>query len=228
MIALSYERLTQRSETSWDAAYDCLVTHGPPGMLNIATGVCGLGAMLWLYGVAWHQPMTESLERAQRLLIDSIPAPPALIEQGLAGGDRFIESLRTGLSAGRIGAAPATSSKDPQPVVVDALDAELEARRARVNALKAEGPRTLRAGNWRRAGELCTAWADLDLSSVEALRCKGEALQAQGYHQQALSAFRKAKRLDPDNRTIDAAIERSQNGIVADFLQRYRRGGEAQ
>ncbi len=80
----------------------------------------------------------------------------------------------------------------------------------------------LRAGNWRRAAELCGAWADLDLSSADALRCYGQALQAQGHHQQAINALRKAKQLDPADRTIDAAIERSQQGIVADFFNRYR------
>ena len=51
----------------------------------------------------------------------------------------------------------------------------------------------------------------------------GQALQAQGYHQDAITAFRKAKQYDPNDRTLDAAIDRSQKGIVADFLNRYRR-----
>ena len=48
-------------------------------------------------------------------------------------------------------------------------------------------------------------------------------MQAQGYHQEAINAFRKAKQYDPGDRTLDAAIDRSQRGIVADFLNRYRR-----
>ena len=81
----------------------------------------------------------------------------------------------------------------------------------------------LRAGNSRRAAELCGAWSDLDLANADAWRCYGQALQAQGYHQQAITAFRKAKQLDPKDTTLDAAIDRSQKGIVADFLNRYRR-----
>ena len=38
-----------------------------------------------------------------------------------------------------------------------------------------------------------------------------------------IGAFRKAKQYDPTDRTLDAAIDRSQKGIVADFLNRYRR-----
>ena len=70
-------------ETDWDFAYDCLVTHGPPGVLNLVTGVCGLAAMLWLYGVAWHQPMADSITwrarrsptRSRRRTVLRTPAP---------------------------------------------------------------------------------------------------------------------------------------------------------
>ena len=81
----------------------------------------------------------------------------------------------------------------------------------------------LQAGNYRRAAELCRAWTDLELGSADAWRCLGQALQAQGNHQEAINAFRKAKQYDPADRTLDAAIDRSQKGIVADFLNRYRR-----
>ena len=81
----------------------------------------------------------------------------------------------------------------------------------------------LRAGNSRRAAELCGAWTDLDLGNADAWRCLGEAQQAQGNHQDAVNAFRKAKQYDPNDRTLDAAIDRNQKGIVGDFLNRYRR-----
>ncbi|MEO6929018.1 MAG: DnaJ domain-containing protein, partial [Casimicrobiaceae bacterium] len=42
LIAVSYEKIAQNQETDWDFAEDCLVTHGPPGILNALTGVCGL------------------------------------------------------------------------------------------------------------------------------------------------------------------------------------------
>ncbi len=80
----------------------------------------------------------------------------------------------------------------------------------------------LQAGNYRRAAEQCRAWADLELSNAEAWRCLGEAQQGLGNHQEALNAFRKAKQYDPADRTIDAAIDRSQKGIVGDFMNRYR------
>jgi len=48
-------------------------------------------------------------------------------------------------------------------------------------------------------------------------------LQAQGYHQEAINAFRKAKQYDPADRSLDVAIDRSQKGIVADFFNRYGR-----
>ena len=81
----------------------------------------------------------------------------------------------------------------------------------------------LQAGSYRRAAELCRTWTDLELGSADAWRCLGQSLQAQGMHQEAINAFRKAKQYDPADRTLDAAIDRSQKGIVADFLNRYRR-----
>jgi len=103
------------------------------------------------------------------------------------------------------------------------LDAEFADRRARAAVLKVEGPRMLQAGNWRRAAELCRAWTGIDLGNPDAWRCLGQALQAQGYHQDAINAFRKAKQYDPSDRTLDVAIDRSQKGIVADFISRNRR-----
>jgi tetratricopeptide (TPR) repeat protein len=112
---------------------------------------------------------------------------------------------------------PAVASIDP------AMEAEFAERRATIAVLKVEGPRMLRAGNWRRAADLCRAWTDLDLGNADAWRCLGRAQQAQGYHQEAISAFRKAKQYDPGDATLDAAIDRSQKGIVADFINRKGR-----
>ena len=236
LIAVAYERLMQRQETDWDAAEDCLVTHGPPGALNMITGVCGLGAMLWLYGVAWNQPMADSLARAQHAIIDSVPSRPSFIDQSIVGRDRLLESLKNGIAVGPIerratgddGSARASTSPstragdDARPIDPD-LAVRFDERRARIVALRTEGERMLRAGNSRRAAELCGAWADLELANADAWRCYGQALQAQGYHQQAIAAFKKAKQLDPKDTSLDAAIDRSQKGVVADFLNRYRR-----
>ncbi len=247
LIAVSYEKLAQNQETDWDFAQDVLVTHGPPGVLNTVTGVCGLAAMLWLYGVAWHQPMAESIAWARTTIAEAMPSPAALTG-GFAGGAGRISGLTapsapaaappsaarasapiTTLPAPAPGTAPATAvapaarSADPTLPIDSDVAALFAERRAKIAVVSAEGPRMLRAGNWRRASELCRAWTELDLGNPEAYRCLGQALQAQGYHQDAIAAFRKAKQYDPNDRTLDAAIDRSQKGIVADFLNRYRR-----
>jgi hypothetical protein len=226
LIAVAYEKLQQNQETDWDFTEDCLVTHGPPGMLNSATGVCGLAAMLWLYGVAWHQPMADSIGWTRTTISDALPTS-GMLHRGLTADGGLINeiSLPSMASLGLSGRTPAQTSATAPPAgpVDPALEAQFAERRARITALKSEGPRALQAGNWRRASELCRAWANLDLTSVEAWRCLGQALQAQGYHQEAINAFRKAKQYDPADRTLDAAIDRSQKGIVAEFINRYRR-----
>ena len=237
LVAVAYEKLAQNQETDWDFAQDVLVTHGPPGVLNTVTGVCGLAAMLWLYGVAWHQPMADSIAWARTTIADAVPSASTLTS-GFAGGAGRISGLPQSPSptppAARATApittlpAPSTppesaaQTPDSEPIDVDVAVMFAE-RRARIAVVSAEGPRMLRAGNWRRAAELCKAWTELELANADSYRCLGSALQAQGYHQDAIVAFRKAKQYDPGDRTLDAAIDRSQKGIVADFLNRYRR-----
>ena len=224
LVAVAYEKVTVRQETDWDFACDCLVTHGPPGVLNLVTGVCGLAAMLWLYGVAWHQLMADSIAWTRATITDAIPAPSLLRNfsgGGAIGGLAPSTPVRTITPAKAPSAAPATP-RAGEPVDAD-LSAKFAERRARIALLAVEGTRMLRAGNWRRAGELCRAWTELDLGNADAWRCLGQAMQAQGYHQEAIAAFRKARQYDPGDRTLDAAIDRSQRGIVADFINRYRR-----
>jgi hypothetical protein len=223
LVAVAYEKVMVRQETDWDFAHDCLVTHGPPGVLNLVTGVCGLAAMLWLYGVAWHQPMADSITWARATITDAIPSTAMLRNfsgSSAIGGIAPSTPVRTITPASKASAA-LTPSRAGEPIDSD-LSAKFAERRSRIAVLAVEGPRMLRAGNWRRAGELCRTWTELDLGNPEGWRCLGQAMQAQGYHQEAIVAFRKAKQFDPGDRTLDAAIDRSQRGIVADFINRYR------
>ena len=237
LIAVAYEKLAQNQETDWDFAQDVLVTHGPPGVLNTVTGVCGLAAMLWLYGVAWHQPMAESIAWARTTIAEAIPSASTLTG-GFAGGAGRISGTSAAAAVRRHARAPRCGAHHHAAVSGDTdcrrarrMIAPIDptspscspSARSKVAVVSAEGPRMLRAGNWRRAAELCKAWTELELGNAESYRCLGQALQAQGYHQDAIAAFRKAKQYDPADRTLDAAIDRSQKGIVADFLNRYRR-----
>ena len=218
LIAVAYEKVAQVGETHWDFAEDCLVTHSPPGALNVFTGIVGLAAMLWLYGVAWHEPMAESIAMVKAAVVSWVPSPPSLLKYGLQGDVGKIVSIDRGQPP-----AARTPPAEP-PNVNDVATTELFAeRQARLALLRGEGPRMLRAGNWRRAGELCQAWSDLEFWNPEPWRCLGYALQAQGFHQDAINAFRRAAQYDPNDRSLDAAIDKSQKGIVLDFLNRYRR-----
>ena len=219
LIAVAYEKVAQNGETDWDFAEDCLVTHSPPGALNIVTGVVGLAAMLWLYGVAWHEPMAESVSMARAAVATWAPSPTSLLSYGLQGDVGKIGSIDRSV-APPAPTAPAVKAPAVNDVDTAAVFAE---RQARLALLRGEGPRMLRAGNWRRAAELCQAWSDLEFWSPEPWRCLGYAMQAQGYHQDAINAFRKAAQFDPGDRSLDAAIDKSQKGIVLDFLNRYRR-----
>jgi hypothetical protein len=224
LIAIAYERVVENQETDWDFAQDCLATYAPPGILNTLTGVCGLAAMLWLYGVAWHQPLANTLASVSKKIMGSLPSAASLLPTGIGSNIAGIAGEITRLGSGAPSPAPDAATKAPSGAPVDADLALLFAeRRAKVAVLKIEGQRMLAAGNFRRAVELCSSWADLELNSADAWRCVGQAQAAQGNHQDALYAFRKAKQYDPGDKGLDAAIERSQKGIVGDFVNRYRK-----
>lgn len=242
LIAVAHERLALHQETDWDFAADCLVTHGAAGVVNTVTGVCGLASMVWLYGVAWQQPVAVTLAWVNGSVAAALPSP-ARLRGGLsdAGGEfeRLLPVLALPSTAQWLrapGGAHASTGPAPAPATREWKDAGttegptdtqfsamVAARRARIDLLRVEGPRTLRAGNARRAAELCRAWVDLDLANADAWRCLGQAQQAAGLHQDALNAFRKARQHNPSDRSLDAAIDDAQRSIVADFLNRYRR-----
>src|SRR6266851_2772336 len=219
LIAVAHETMAQNGETDWDFAEDCLVTHSPPGVLNTVTGVVGLAAMLWLYGVAWHEPMAESITAAKNAVVAWVPSPPSLLPRGFQGDVGKITAIAKGIGAS-LQSPDAPLAASANDIDTTALFAE---RQARLSLFRGEGPRMLQAGNWRRATEICRAWSDLEFWNAEPWRCLGYSLQAQGYHQEAINAFRKAAQYDPTDRTLESAIDKSQRGIVADFLNRYRR-----
>jgi hypothetical protein len=133
--------------------------------------------MLWLYGVAWHEPMTESIVAAKSAVAGWTPSTPGLLRRGFQGDVGKIGLLDRGSqSASDTGSARDTGSVNDADTT--ALFAD---RQARLALLRGEGPRMLNAGNWRRAAELCRAWSDLEFWNAEPWRCLGYSLQAQGY-----------------------------------------------
>jgi len=232
MVAIAYEKLAEHQETDWDFALDCLVTHGPAGVLNSITGVCGIAAMAWLYGIAWHQPTADTIGWTRTTIAGSMPSLSTIM-RAFDGGGRTIESLlpsRAGRSALAATSPAVALARGPSGTAVAAADpgsgdggfeAMLAARRARVVSLKADAPQMLAAHDYPRAAELCRAWADLDLANPEAWRCLGSAEQGLGNYQEALNAFRKAKQHAPHDSTLDASIENAQRGIIHQFLDRY-------
>jgi hypothetical protein len=92
LVAVAYEKLAENQETDWDFALDCLVTHGPAGVVNTVTGVCGLAAMAWLYGVAWHQPVADSIAWTGTTISEALPSGSSLLGT-LARGARQIDRV---------------------------------------------------------------------------------------------------------------------------------------
>ncbi len=252
LIAVAHENLAENQETDWDFALDCLVTHGPAGVVNTVTGVCGLAAMTWLYGVAWHQPLADSVAWARTSMTDALPSSSKLMG-GIAKGAREIDRLMPASSAPAMRAsasapgstsgtaaaaipraapapaghlassAPSGPAATAAPVGDAAFVAMLAARRAETDALRSEGPRVLATGDYKRAAELCQSWSELELGNPDAWRCLGKAEQGLGKYQDAINAFRKAKQYAPTDKSLDVAIQDAERGLITQFLNRYSR-----
>jgi hypothetical protein len=234
LMALAYERLADDAELPWDGAVDGLVTHGPLGGLNAVTGIAGLAAMTWLYGVAWHEPAVRSIVSARDAVVAAVSSSPPLRPDGPLSLDRGGGAGGgQGTTAPSSGSAPAPGGK-PSPAgaagsgtASQPIDPEVAARfaqrRQRIALLSVDGPRQLEAHRYRPAADLCREWAEMDLGNAKAWRCYGLALHGLGQYRDAVAALRRAKQYDPADPSIDADIGHSQNGVVTEFLGRRGR-----
>ena len=245
LIAVAYEKLAQNQETDWDFAQDVLVTHGPPGVLNTVTGVCGLprcsGCTAWRGTSRWR-----NRSRARTTIAEAIPSANTL--GGFAGAAGAFPACRRHLrrrypaacARHRTGARAAVPAAPVPPPAVRASARSPRFLRPcrRPHHRRPPRARPTRSDRHRSRDRVCQRKAKVAIVSAEAAhvegrqlaprgravqgmdrararhtqtyRCLGNALQAQGYHQDAITAFRKAKQYDPSDRSLDAAIDRSQ------------------
>ncbi|MDR1529730.1 MAG: hypothetical protein LBS40_04950 [Burkholderiales bacterium] len=202
VAARSQAMLERFEETSWDDDHDVLVTHTPIRTLSFFVGVIGLAMLSFLYIAAWQKPLTLMGVRTTQLIA---------------------EQMESWQKESGNGATPSPSATLPgvnngaQPRPIDPEQAESERRLAefRDAIVKAsEESRTLLDHKeWQRAYESCQQWARLEIANPAPLRCQGDALQAMDRHQEAISAYRNAKLYAPEDRSIDAAIQLSQEKI---------------
>src|SRR6476620_9085808 len=89
LVAVTYEKLAEKQETDWDFAEDCLVTHGPAGVINTVTGVCGLASMMWLYGVGWQQPTADMVAWTRATVAQVLPSQATVQDKLTDAGERI-------------------------------------------------------------------------------------------------------------------------------------------
>jgi hypothetical protein len=82
-----------------------------------------------------------------------------------------------------------------------------------------ESKTLMRRGQWREAYASCRHWAQLEITNPAPLRCQGIALQKMGRHLEAIEAFRKAKMFAPQDKSLDAAIQTSQEEVFHQMNQ---------
>jgi hypothetical protein len=216
MIAIAYERVMQNQETDWDFAQDCLVTTPRPA-LNAVTGVAGLAAMLWLYGVAWHRPLADTVMMARTAIVQSIPSPRSLLPQGIdgnavpgiVGGITRPSSSSSASSVTAPTALPGGAADAPVDAEVATLFAERKARIAARRPRRGAARRNFGGGRAVRPGPI---W-----SSRMPTRGAVSATPSRRRATTRTRSTRIARRSSSMRRShARCRIERSQKGIVAD------------
>src|SRR2546429_8953170 len=121
--------------------------------------------------------MAESISAAKNAVVAWVPSPPSLLPRGFQGDVGKISAIAKGIGASLQGPDTplATSAND---VDTTALFAD---RHARLSLFRGEGPRMLRAGDWRRAAEIRRAWPEPEFRGAEPRPRLGHSLQAPGY-----------------------------------------------
>ena len=170
--------------------------------------------------VAWHQPMTQ-IDRVGASRLGAIPSlpvlEPALPRRHRRRARRASTERRPAVAGGdHLQRAAATAAARRASRSIPACRAVQRAQGAHCRRCRRR-PAQLRAGNagGRRS---CARPGPTSTSPTRRRGVAAARRPGAGLHQEAIAAFRKAKQYDPSDRTLDAAIERSQQGIVADFF----------
>ena len=164
--------------------------------------------------------MAESIVAAKRAVAGWTPSAPArCCREGFQGDVGRIGSIDRG--AQRAGAnAAGLDTGTVNDADTTALFAD---RQARLALLARRRPTHAERGQLAPRDRIVPGLVGSGAWNAEPWRCLGYSLQAQGFHQEAIAAFRRAEQYDPLDSSLDAAIDKSQRGIVVDFLNRYRR-----
>ena len=188
LTAVAYENLSENQETDWDFALDCLVTHGPAGVVNTVTGVCGLAAMTWLYGVAWHQPMADSIAWTRSTISDALPSSATLMGK-LTQATQDLDRL---LPASRPASRPATLAPAPTPSGNAALPPAMGTAAPRVPARPAPAPGSAPAN----AAASSEPFGDADfVAMMAARRAQTDAMKSEGPRMLAAGDYKRAAAL---------------------------------
>ncbi len=206
ILALSSGRakaaLERFEETDWDDDYDVLVTHTPGKVVPFVVGLIGLTVLSLLYIGVWQRSLMSMGVHSTQFISTQI--------------ERWQqqENQTTPIVSGRHDAVsdPVIPVVPVSPELSESERRLVEFREAIMRASE-ESRTLLERKEWERALESCQRWAKLEITNPAPLRCQGDALQAMGKYQEAINAYRNAKLHAPEDRSIDEAIQRSQEEI---------------
>ena len=189
--------LKRVKETSWDFDGDCLVTHGRMHPATALVGAAVLGTAAWLSVTHWAAPVLQLITAGRDLAISSV----AIVRETL-------EPLRP-----------------QEPVQPPPAPDKLAARAAARLDREAKARQLTAAHDWKGLADHCNSWTQIEEHNGSAWFCLGRARQELGDHEGAVTAFKRAAPLDPDNTEIRRLLLISSE---ADMRQKQMRARQQQ
>ena len=226
MIAVAYEKVAEHQETAVGLRRG-LPRHPRPGrrpQRGDRRGRPRGDALAVRRRVAPADGASRSRGRARRI-VAALPSPSALASArfwrrgATAGRGGARRRRRRRVAAGpRAGAAatPSSEARAAREPTRRSTRSSPRCSRRGTSALQRSRPKARgcsRRGNYRQAAELCRAWADLDLGNADAWRClRPRAAGARPVTRRRSTRCARRSSTIPTDRTLDAAISRSQSG----------------
>lgn len=177
--------LLKMKETSWDFDGDCLVTHGELGFTYGPAAAAVALLLLWLYAMAWMNPLLDTTQDLQR----------TAHEVGSAATVSVIEPLIENFS-GQAAPQPAPASIPATPRI------DTAAASAQTGRLAREAQRLSGKRDWKALVKHCRKWSLAEPKHPQSWHCLGIGYDHLADYPRAVDALRQAAKLAPGDLAI--------------------------